>query len=82
MCLEFARQNSCAHPSTDLDLELDCVRLLLDERSTTEVTARLQSDKALLGSASDPFDPNKNIRERPAYDKATDKRPPWHGHSA
>ena len=59
-------------------LELDCVRLFLDERSTTEATARLQSGKALLGSASAPFDPNKNTRERPAYDKATGKRPPWH----
>ena len=76
--LDFARQNSCDHPSTDLDLELDCVRLFLDERSTTEATARLQSGKALFGSAAPPFDPNKNIRDRPAYDKATDKRPPWH----
>ena len=22
--LDYARQNSCAHPSTDLDIELDC----------------------------------------------------------
>ena len=77
--LDYARQNSCAHPSTDLDIELECVRLFLDERSTTEATARLQSGKALLGAAAAaPFDPNKNIRDRPAYDKSTDKRPPWH----
>ena len=38
--LDFARRNGCAHPSTDLDLELDCVRLFLDERSTIEATAR------------------------------------------
>lgn len=79
--LDYARQNSCAHPSTDLDIELECVRLFLDERSTTEATARLQAGKALLGAAAvapAPFDPNKNIRARPAYDKSTDKRPPWH----
>ena len=54
------------------------MRLFLDERSTTEATARLQSGKALLGAAAVPFDPTKNIRDRPAYDKSTDKRPPWH----